>query len=98
MRLALAGLVLVAAVVGGTTVAKAHDRYRYYYGDPYPPRVRYVPPPRVYYPPPPPVYYAPAPIYVVPRPVPYGYYPVYPAYRPYAPPAAASFSFIYRGH
>jgi len=90
MRLALAGLALLAAAIGGAATAEAHDRYYY---DPCPPRVRYVPPPRIHYPPP--YYYAPAPVYVVPRPVPYGYYPVY---RPYAPPAAASFSFTYHGH
>ena len=90
MRLALAGLALAATVLGGTATAEAHDRYYY---DRHPPRVRYVPAPRVYYPPP--YYYAPAPVYVVPRPVvPYGYYPAY----PYPPPAAASFSFTFRGH
>jgi hypothetical protein len=94
MRLALAGLALVAAVAGGTATAEAHD-YRYYAAR-HPPRVRYVPPPRVYYAPPPPAYYyAPAPVYVVPRPVPYAYYP---AYRPYAVPGVASFSFTYHGH
>ena len=97
MRLALAGLVLVAAAVGGTATAEARDHRRYH--DPCPPRVRYVPPPRVYYAPPPPAYYyAPAPVYAVPRPVPYGYYAAYPAYRPYVPPPVARFSFTYHGH
>jgi hypothetical protein len=91
MRLALAGLTLIAAIAGGTATAEAHDRYYY----PYPPPVRYVPAPRVYYPPPPPYYYAPAPVYVVPRPVPYGYYA---PYRGYYPQSAASFSFTYRQH
>jgi hypothetical protein len=91
MRLALAGVTLLAALAGGTAAAEAHDRYYY----PYPPPVRYVPAPRVYYPPPPPpYYYVPGPAYVVPRPVPYGYYSPYP-YRPYP---VTSFSFTYRGH
>ena len=87
MRLALAGLTLLAALAGGDA-AEAHDRYY-----PYPPPVRYVPAPRVYYPPPPPAYYyVPGPAYVVPRPVPYGYY------APYQPYPATSFSLTYRGH
>ena len=54
MRLALAGLTLLATAVVGSAAAEAHDRYYSPYH--YPP-VRYVPAPRVYYPPPPPPYY-----------------------------------------
>lgn len=92
MRLALAGLALVAAFAAGTATAEAHDRYadRYYYA-PYPPPVRYVPPPRVYYPPP--YYYAPAPVYVVPRPAPHGYYA---PYRPYPRHSGAAATFTFR--
>jgi hypothetical protein len=89
MRLALAGLAVLAAMAGTAGVANAGDRY--YYHSPYPPPVRYVPPPRVYYPPPA-YYYAPAPAYVVPQPVPYGYYAPYRPHRHY-PRGVATFHF-----
>jgi hypothetical protein len=88
MRLALAGIAVLAALVGGAGAVSAHDRY---YHAPYPPPARYVPPPRVYYPPPA-YYYTPGPVYVVPQPVPYGYYAPYRPHR-HHPRAAATFYF-----
>ena len=90
MRLALAGLSLLAALTATAAPAAAHDRYPYYYA----PAPRYVvPAPRYYYPPPA-YYYAPAPVYAYPPP---RYYRPYHPYRPYrhAPQGSATFFFKY---